>query len=169
MTDETPPQEVPTKVECPAESNPAVRLFIFAAIALVIGIYCFIDHYVRGKYPYPEPYDLNKYLGYLFNAWGPWVLIPIGLICLILGVASLRRRLVADAEGIGYVGKPKIPWSAVTSLDTAKLGDKGILGVNYEVDGVAGQLKLDSWTLQNFRELVALVESKVAPAADEGG
>ena len=168
MTDENVTTEAPAAIECSATKDPSVRMFIFAAMAGGLGIYCFIDHYIKGEYKYPVPYDLNDYLTHVFNRYGPMLLIPLGLVVLIMGVAALRRKLVADQEGIGYVGKVKIPWSAIGSLDTAKFAKKGVLGLNYELEGTPGKLVLDSWKLTNFRELVALVESKVSPAEPAG-
>ena len=163
MTDEPNSQETPASVECPAAKDPAVRLFILAAMMIGFGAYCFIDHYVRHMYQYPVPYKLNPYLTYLFNHYGPFVLIPLGLLAVLWGVLFLRRRLVADEEGIGYAGRQKISWSAVKSLDSAKLESKGILSITYDTGAGERTLVLDSWKLQNFRELVRLVESKLTP------
>ena len=163
MTDEANSQEVPASVECRATKDPAVRRFIFAVLAVGLGVYCFIDHYIRNMYQYPEPYELNPYLTYLFNHYGPFVLIPVGLLFAAKGVIGLRRTLVADQEGIGYVGGQKIGWSAVKSLDSENLASKGILNVTYDTGAGEKTLVLDSWKLQNFRDLVRMVESKVSP------
>ena len=166
MSEQVPDQQPPSRVECRATKDPSVRRFILAAILLGLGVYCFVDHYVLGKYPYPEKgaSDINKYATYLLNHYGPFVFIPPGIVLAVWGVLMLGRRLVADQEGIGYVGKQKVPWTSVRSLDTTKLADKGILGLRYDADGADRTLVLDSWKLQNFRELVKLVEQKVPPA-----
>ena len=167
MTDQTPSQSPAASVECPAAKDPAVRLFILAAMLIGSGIYCFVDHYVRGKYPYLDSPTLNERAGYLFNHYGPFVLIPPGLLFLVWGIVALRRRLVADEQGIGYVGKPKIPWSAITTVDSSKLADKDILIIGHTLEERPAVLKLKGWKLKNFRDMVALIESK-APVAGEG-
>jgi len=115
------------------------------------------------NYPKPDPFDLNQYLKYAFNHFLPIGLIPAGLVLLIWGIATLKRRLVADAEGIGYLGKEKTPWSDIERLDAARLKDKGILQL-YSRRG--RKLTLDGWKLENFQELVALVERHVSPGRE---
>jgi hypothetical protein len=72
------------------------------------------------------------------------------------GIMALRLVLTADADGLGHKGKPKRPWDKITALDASQLKDKGILKVEYEG---GEKVVLDSWKLQNFRDLVALVEA----------
>jgi hypothetical protein len=161
MTDEANTHEIPTSVECSAAKDPAVRLFILAAMMVGIGVWCLIDMH---NYPYKSiSEDLNGFFTYVFNHYSPIVLLPLGLLAGLKAVMGLRRRLVADGEGIGYVGRQKISWSAVKSLDSAKLASKGILNITYDAGEGERTLVLDSWKLQNFRDLVRLVESKVAP------
>ncbi len=161
MTDQMQNTESPTKAECPAAREPAVRLFIVAAILIGFGAWCFVD-VRRGEYP-PKMKDGNTsdVFSYWFNQAGAFVFPLLGLVPLGLAAVSLRRKLVADDEGIGYVGKKKIPWSEVRSLDATKLADKGILRLHHESGGKEKILILDSWKLQNFRSLVQLVEKKV--------
>lgn len=149
------PTDQSRRVECPATNDPAVRLFIFAAMLIGFGVWCFLE---RTKYPPPEAWTLehiNTIVGYVLNNYGPWVLVPPGLVFVALGVRLLRRKLIADDEGIGYVGAQRIAWSDVTGLDSAKLKDKGVLTLHY---GKGRKLVLDSWKLKNFRDLVALIE-----------
>jgi len=168
MTDQDTPPNVPSEVHCPATKDPAIRWFIFTAMLLGFGLWCAYDAYYRGKYQLPtdrEP-TINDKAKFWFNHYGPIVLIPGGVVCLAVAVASLRRRLYADQEGIGYVGKEKIPWDRISGMDSSRLADKGILTLYYG-EGDQKRLVLDSWRLQNFRELIRLVEAKVPP--DETG
>ena len=148
-------KQTPSRVECPATKDPAVRVFIMAAMALAFGLWCAYDAYVLDKYPYGEA--VNEMASWAFNHFLPVVLVPVGLILLVKGVLMLRRVLVADAEGIGYVGKSKIAWGEVTELDASDLADKKIL----RLSGTDRTLVLDSWKLQNFPQLVAVVEAHV--------
>jgi len=150
----------PAEVRCRPTRDPAVRCFIFAGLMLGFGLYTVYDHYIMGNYAYPEPYELNPYLKYLFNHYIPFILVPIGLIALVLGVRQLRRTLVADADGIGYAGGKKIAWDQIKQLDASQLPSKEILTLRW---GDGKRLKLDRWKLQDFKQLVAYVEAR-APA-----
>jgi len=144
----------PASVECRAASDHAVRLFILAAMPLAFGIWCLTD--LRDP---PKAWDMpniNDAAAYLLNNWGPVVFFPVGLVLVYFAVRYIRRVMVADEEGIGYVGKDKILWEQVTRLDAADL-KKEIIVIE------AGQraLKLDGYKLRNFRDLVAFVEKNV--------
>ena len=149
-----------SQVICGATRDGAVRLFIIAAMLLGFGIYCFTD-WSNPKYAAPESWDMkhiNNIGGYLLTHYGPFVLIPPGLIVAGFAVRSLRRKLIADEEGIGYVGKEKLAWSSVTGLDPSDLAQKQILRLKHGGDK---SLDLDGYDLQNFKELVAFIESHV--------
>jgi hypothetical protein len=167
MTDKPTPAEPPAdRVECPATREGAVRWAIFGLVMFGFSIWTIVDHYVLGKFPYPEPYELNAYLKYLFNAYIAVILIPLGIVAIPMMVRAWRRRLVADAEGIGYVGKQKIRWQDVERLDAELLEEKGVVKL-YHSGG--RKLKLDAWRLRNFKELVGFIEKRVegTPAAGE--
>lgn len=160
-----PPASAPNdRVECPASKDPAVRLFILAGMMLVFGLWCFWDAFVGGKYPYPDDGNINQVMKHYFNHGGGIILPLGGLIPLVWGILALRRRLVADAEGIGYVGKDRVAWQSVTRLDATLLQEKGILKLHH---GAGRPLALDSWKLQNFKALVAFIESHVSDEARE--
>jgi len=150
-------REPANRIECPATKDPAVRLFIVAGLLIGLGAWCIHD---QSKYPYPQPYELNKYLSYAFNYYGPFVFIPVGLVFVVLAIVALRRRLVADEEGIGYQGKPKHAWAEITAVDASRLKDKGVLTLLLAGDK---KLLLDCWKLKGFRELVAFVERRLPP------
>jgi len=161
-TNEIPQAE---RVECPPSREPAVRLFIIAGMLLAFGAWCFYDHYVKGHYQYPEDGATGGVVAYYFNHWGG-ILLPIaGLIPLVMGLLFLRRRLIADAEGITPAGGSKIAWQSVKKLDASDLAGKGILRLECGSDK---PLVLDSWKLQNFKALVAFVEAHVPADAQPG-
>jgi hypothetical protein len=166
MTEQTQGQQAPARVVCPASKEAAVRYFIFAAIAIGLGLYCFYDVHA-GKYPWKDNMGLNELAGYYFNHWGAVVLPLAGLFPLVLGVLSLRPKLVADEEGIGFAGKEKLPWSAIRAVDASLLADKQLLRLHYDDAGEERVLELASYKFQNFRDFVALLENKVPPAKDE--
>jgi len=153
-------------VKCAASKDPAVRLFILGGMLIAFGAWCFNDAFLAGKYDLPEAPKINDLLTYWFNHGGAVAFPVLGIIPLAMGVLSLRRKVVADAEGIGYVGKAAILWSAVTKMDTSRWKSKGIL-VLHASDG--RKFTLDEWKLdkRNFRDLIAMVERHVAPAEEK--
>lgn len=154
------PSAAASRVECAAARDPAIRLLIAAAMLIGMGLWCFLD---RDRYDPPPAWDrkhINEASKYVFNAYGVFVFTPPGVVLAIWTVIFLRRRLLADAEGIGYVGKEKIPWSAIVSLDASQARSKGIVVLHY---GEGKKLVLDNWKLTNFRELISLVESRIPP------
>ena len=157
--DDAPPQTDDEEVRCRARKDPAVRLFIFAGMLLGLGLWFLYDGYVAKKYPHkPFSENINQWFTWAINCIGPFILIPVGLVFLVWGIVILRRVLVADADGIGYVGKQKLAWSDVGSVDASQLKAKQILILEY---GDAGRMKLDSWKLDNYQKLVALIEQHV--------
>ncbi|MHC4981899.1 MAG: hypothetical protein ACYTF6_01865 [Planctomycetota bacterium] len=159
-------------VECGATKDPAVRWgFIPAAILIGYGLYCAHDAFLTDKFPYAKPSEsFNKFAYWAFNHFGAFVFTLLGIYALVWGILFLRRRLIADEGGIGYAGKSKVPWEKVERLDTAKLEKKGILCLHHEG---GKKLKLDSWKLRNFKELVTIIEKHVGakgerPAGGEG-
>ena len=163
MNDNTEPA-IPTRVECAPAKDPAVRLFIGAAGLLGFGGWCFYDAFIAESFPLPADPTINETLGYWFNHGGAIVFPVLAVIPLVMAALYLRRRLVADAEGIGYVGKDKIAWDRIEKLDTSLWESKGVLVIR-----AAGgaSLSLDEWKLdkKNFRDLIALVEHSAPPEA----
>ncbi|MCD4825984.1 MAG: hypothetical protein K8S55_15450 [Phycisphaerae bacterium] len=158
-TTDAPVAQDVQRVEALATKDPAVRLFIAAAMFIGFGALCLFEVWIQGKYPYvPQAEDINKWAAWLTNHYGPFVFIPPGLVLLVWGVIVLRRRLIADEKGIGYVGKETVGWDSVTQLDASELKSKGIVTLQY---GDEKSMKLDSWKLTNFRSLVSLLEQKV--------
>jgi hypothetical protein len=155
-TAETPGQ----RVEARAATDPAVRLFILAAMLLGFSAWCILD-----RKPLPQAWDLehiNEVASFLTNNVMPFFLVPGGLVALVWGVVFLRRRLVADAEGIGYAGKDKVPWHAVRKVDASQLQSKGILDLYHGEE--EKKLRLDSWKLKSFKPLIAFVEAHLPTA-----
>jgi hypothetical protein len=161
---DSPEANAVTEVVCPPTKDPAVRLFIAAAALIAFGGWCLTD--LREV---PAAWDLkhiNDVAGYLLNNWGPFVFFPAGLISLVWGILFLRRKCVADGEGIvyAYLCREKIPWDSVTELDASELAEKKILHLRY---GEGKSLTLDEWKLQNFKDLVAFVEVRVPQKPSE--
>ena len=159
-TDQTPAEPIdpvetgPARIECRAASEPAIRPVVFAALLIGFGIWCLLD---RHNYPYKPGGGYNVLLPYLLNTWGPILFLPLGLLFLWKGIRAYTRVLVADEEGIGYAGKPRIAWADVKRLDAADLKNE-ILLLDH---GDGGALKLDGYNLRDFRDLVAFIEKRI--------
>ncbi len=165
MADATSDAGNDARVVCPAAKDAGMRIFIIAAMLIGVGIWCFAD---RKDYPAPKAWDaehINEAAGHVFNNYGPFLFIPVGAACLLLGLRARRLVLVADDHGVGYVGKDAVPWSAVTGVVDTDLKEKQILCLKLGGDRT---LKLDGYKLQNFKALVALVE-EMAPSATADG
>jgi hypothetical protein len=150
-----------THLECPPAKDPAVRWFIFAAMMLGVSVWCFFDR----RQP-PEAWDwehINPIANYLLNNWGPVIFVPVGLYALFMAVRQLRRTVVADAEGIAIRGGKRFAWSEITKVDASKLKTKGIV---YLFAGER-EMKLDSWKIERFKELVRFIEEKVPVEAEK--
>lgn len=149
--------EVPQQVECPAEREPIVKLWIIAAMLIGFGIWCIVDA-GKPKYDYvPLAEDLNGFFSWALTHIGQFVFTIVGAAVAGTAIRHSRRVLVADQEGIGWRGGRKLPWEKVTKLDASRLKDKQILVLEHP----DGRLTLDNYKLQNFRDLVAVVEEKV--------
>jgi len=157
---ETPAATEKQRVECPATKDVTVTRLIIAAVLIGVGVWCLID---RGNYPQPVPWEMGKGMGYILNNFGPFVFIPAGLAAIAWGLAAMKRRLVADEEGIGYVGKQKVPWKEIKCLDASRLEEIQIVRLIHGQDEKV--MRLDGVKLGNFRELLAFVETHVPSEA----
>lgn len=145
------------RVECSAAKDPLIRTYAIAAILIGAGIWCWLD---KNKYPAPEAWDfkhINEASSYVFNHYLPYVVWPIGVVILAMAAAASKRKLVADADGIGYAGKTKCKWADITSLDATELKSKG--WIYLETSGK--KMKLDGWKLTNFKALVEIIEKNL--------
>ncbi|NQU76385.1 MAG: hypothetical protein HQ546_08755 [Planctomycetes bacterium] len=162
----TVPDEKPKRVTCPAALDPCIRLLLVGAVALGFGLYCAHDVLIakdaEGKPKYSPEKDIWKYR---FNVAGIF-LVPVGAVLMGYGAIMLRRRVLADQDGIGYQGKPKVGWDRVTKLE---MGKKGLLYLHYEDAGKAKVMKLDSLKLRNFSALVTLIEARCPNVPVETG
>jgi hypothetical protein len=148
MTDTT------NRVECKAAKDPVVRLFILAAMLIGFGVYCYVTRTEpTGK---SITKDLNGWLSWAMGEYLPFACIPPGVLVAVAAVLAAKKRLVADAQGIGYLGQEQIAWSAITAVDAARLQTKGLLFIHY---GQGKTLRLCDWKLTDFKPMVAFLEA----------
>ena len=148
-----------TRVVCPAVLDLAIRPLVLAVALIAFGIWCAMDQ--QPHKPFDD--DMNSWLTWAMNFYGQFAFPAIGLIPLYFGVRVLRRKMVADEQGVGFEGKEKIAWSAVTGLDASELKSKQILVL---IHSQGQRYTLDGFDLRNFRQLVDFIEARVphAPA-----
>lgn len=150
------------RVECRASKDSAVRLFIGAAALVGVGIWCFVEAYILKKYPAPEAWNIeniNPAVTYALNYFGPFLLIPLGILLAVLAIRTLKRFIVADRDGLVVNGKPKIAWSEFTGIDASLLDSKGVLILKRGGDQPG--VKLDRYHYRDFRDAVAFIEDRV--------
>ncbi len=151
-----------SRVVCPAVLDLAIRPLVLAVALVAFGIWCAMDQ--QPHKPLSE--DMNAWLTWAMNFYGQFGFPALGLIPLYFGIRALRRKMIADEQGVGFEGKEKIAWSSVTGLDAGELQSKQILvllhgdGQRYTIDGF--DLRKDS-----FRQLVDFVEAHVPQTEPE--
>lgn len=151
MSEQAKEAQTGEKLVCPANPEPAVKKFIMAGLLLAWALYCAYDLYWHANplKPGDEHYEFTYYT--MLPAF------PLAVVPLVWGILQLRRKLVADGEGLGFSQGNKVRWDSITRLEP--LG-KGQLEVHYTQDGRDGTLKLDSYFIKNFNELVRMIEAK---------
>ena len=160
------PTSSTNQVLCPADKDPAVRLFIGAGMSLAFSVWCILEMH---KYAKPEAWDMkhvNEAAGYAMNHFGPWVMIPVGLFLIGWALKVLRRQIVADGDAMTVNGK-RYAWSEFTGIDASLLASKGQLTLNR----AGGEdVVLLRYQYKNFKALVELIEQHVSmeTAANEG-
>lgn len=141
----------PDSVECGLATEALIRSGLIVAMVLGFGVWSIyhlaIDKYDRAAEP------VNWY----FTLGCAVVLTPLGVVLAGLLVRRLRRRLVADNEGIGYVGREKVGWDRITKL---VIRGKGLVDLHYQTDGAEQVLTLDSYYLKDYDTLMTLVDAR---------
>ncbi|NLF32750.1 MAG: hypothetical protein GX591_17895 [Planctomycetes bacterium] len=151
MSQEQTASSAPASVECGFAGEPAIRWAVPTALALGFGIYS-IYEWATGKFD-----RAVQPTTWYFTVGCALLLPPVGLALLGVLVVRLRRRLVADGEGIGYAGRQKVGWDQVTRL---VLRGKGLVDLHYQADGRDEVMTLDSYYLKNYDALMALVDAR---------
>jgi hypothetical protein len=156
------------RVECPTAKDPYIRMLIVGIVMIGWGLLSGYDALVKKDNSGNRVYSLdNKPSHFLFNLGMFGLLPPAGIVALVWAQRIRRRRLVADEEGLGYVGREKIAWGRLQRLVPR---GKGLLDVYYAAaDGTQRRLKLDSWMLKNFNDLAKFIEAKApnVPVGEE--
>lgn len=101
----------------------------------------------------------------------------LGVIAILVGLYYLRimtMRTVLDDTGLNVKGRRQITWDQMTGLGTSDYARKGWLDMEYSVDGESRTVRLDSYHIEKFDEVViAICERKgfanpIKPKSDEG-
>jgi hypothetical protein len=149
------PQASKVKEYRPAR-DPAVRALIVAGLLIAFGAWCIIE-VSGGKYPYvPLEQDINKFFGWVTNFFGQFVFTGAGAAFVVWTLSYLRRRVVADEQGIAIGGR-RVAWSDVREVDARLLKHKDLLVIR----AAGGDLTLRGWQIKGFIDLVAVIDASV--------
>ena len=152
-------------VECRVPKATINRMLFITLLLFGVAGYFAYDTFLAKDDQGEAKYSMEKKAAdYIFNLTGSIIMPLAGLAQLARVLITSKRKLVADQEGIALAGKAKVPWSQVDKLVTR---GKGLLEVCYKKGNGQGVIKLDSFKLDNFNELVALIEAKT-PGVDVG-
>jgi len=151
MSDQESAAAADERVECGAGLERIIRWLVVVGLCLGFGIYSIWELYTG------EQTVEKSASNYWFTVACAVILTPLGLVLLGIVGFMARRRLVADAEGLGYVGAEKVGWDQVTKLVAR---GKGLMDVHYTDEGEEDVLELDSYKLKGFDRLVQFIESK---------
>lgn len=88
-----------------------------------------------------------------------WVFAAIcGVVALIVAVrlwSAWRIRVVLSEAGLSPAPGRVISWEQMTGLRTEQYRQKGWLELQYDSEGAAKQLRLDSYKIREFRPLIS--------------
>ena len=151
-------------ITCPADRDPGVRLLIAAALCVAGVVYCLLTPEPKPEGPLATK-TANEYAKWWLYIYGPWVLGAGAVFLAGYAAMVFRRLIVADDEAITVNRKRRLAWSQFVGLDAGELKDKGRLTLRV-ADG--DDVVLDKYKYKNFKELVALVETKVSISPGDG-
>ena len=151
-------------VECPADKDPAVRVFIGAAMCLGGAAYCHLtppDTQPEGPFSMDK---INHFAEWYLFFYGRWVFGALGIVLAILGARILRRQITADAEGMTVNRKRRYAWREFTGIDATLLATKGQLTLQR---GAGEGVVLRRYQYKNFKALVELIEQSLVVSYDK--
>lgn len=81
-----------------------------------------------------------------------WVSGGLALVTAFFLFRTLRRRIVADEEGVISQEGKRVPYSDIKVLDLRKWNNKGLAYATYEGPSGKGRLRLDGMTYGGFKK-----------------
>ena len=98
----------------------------------------------------------------LFNQIMTFIGGALVLVTVVFNVMLARFRARFDASGVNWGSKPLIPWSTCEGLDRSELDTKAWVWLLYRPTsgGGAARLKIDSYHVHNFDEIMDLLNSR---------
>lgn len=84
----------------------------------------------------------------------------LALVVLFFLLRAYMTRVVVDERGLTF-NRTHVPWDAMAGLGTEDYARKGWLDLNYEADGSTRKVRLDSYHIDRFNEIMdAICERK---------
>lgn len=84
------------------------------------------------------------------------VLAVLSVFMAVKWLRIVRLNVRLDEQGLRY-NKQQIPWEAMTRLDTTEYLDKGWVDLLYTEAGETEELRLDSYHIQRWRDIVEAI------------
>jgi hypothetical protein len=95
----------------------------------------------------------------LFTQWVQLAIVgPLGIAALAMVLVTSRRKLVADEQGVTGATGPRVPYSAIVSIDKARWDSKGIAILHWTDGPRSGKLKIDDWVYRDGDRVLEEVE-----------
>jgi hypothetical protein len=88
--------------------------------------------------------------------------LVLGVLAVVILVHFMRIRgtiAVVDEDGLMFHGE-RISWDAMESLDSSRLKAKGEVVLSYRTNGQERAVRLDSYAIEHFKEVVTAICQK---------
>jgi len=101
-------------------------------------------------------------------------LAVLALIVAVRLLQAMRLRVVLDDTGL-TISRKHVAWDSMTGLDAEDYAEKGRVDLKYRDGGASGSVRLDSYHIARFDEMVSAIcerkgfESPIPPGANEKG
>ena len=93
-------------------------------------------------------------------------LMPVALLIVLRGLYGTRGEYRLSGNTLHVPGHPPVPLDAIRAIDQSKWDRKGIVYIDYELNGTTGRLKLDDFMYQ--REPTDQIHDRIVAAVAPG-
>jgi hypothetical protein len=88
------------------------------------------------------------------------LILAVGALGVLVHLARVaKERVILDDEGLKIRGNT-ITWDEMESIDASRLNDKGFVTLSFQRDGQPRSVRLDSYALDRFDEMLDAIREK---------